>query len=249
MANNKVLDYVFQYMSNENKNNLEEYISNTLKRDYTDFREIDIMNILPELTEEEKYTLRDYISFESAQINAALRHIWSYEVNGNIENKPIFEEKGKKLVELINRKPTNTGNKKVYRGIDLNYFKQFGINSLSELTNLKNTYILDEGVVSTSVKEKSSFYKRDLGPNTNYNIEVIYHLPEEFNDGIFLGSKDLKLYEEAEDEYLINKFNLGYVFDVEVNEQEETAKVKVIMVPKKVYDDYYRHQEEININK
>lgn len=249
MTNNRVVNYVFKYMGDENKNNLEEYISKTLTREYTDFTEIDIMNITPELSEEEKIILRDYISYESAHINATLRHTWNYEANGNIENKTRYEEKGKKLVDLISKKPTNTGNKKVYRGIDINYFKQFGISSLEELFNLKNNYILDEGVVSTSVKEESCFYKRNLGPNTNYNIKVIYYLPEEFNDGIFLGSKDLKLYEESEDEYLINKYNLGYVFDVEINNQEQTAQLKVMMIPKKVYDDYYKNQEEINKSK
>ena len=242
MTNKKVVEYIFKNISKENMNDLDNFLFETTKRNYTDFSEFEILEILPSLTEEEKHYLIRYIGYDYSNINASLRNTWNYENNGHIDNKAEYDKIGKEIVKIIEKHPININNKKVYRGTDIGYFKDYDIKSLSELEKLKGTYMIDKGLVSTSIKEDECFFKKDFKTGNTNNIKIIYNLPEEFNDAIFLGTQDLKIQKDDEDELLINIFNLGYISDVIIN-NDDTATINVVMIPKKIYDDYYKKEE------
>ena len=45
-------------------------------------------------------------------------------------------------------------------------------------------------------------------------------------------------YSESQKEYLINNYNLAKVTSITIND-DNTAHITAIMIPKMIYDDYY----------
>ena len=75
----------------------------------------------------------------------------------------------------------------------------------------------------------------------NYNVEIIYLIPEEFQDGIYLNDGDT--YSINQNEYLINRGNLAKISAVKIN-SDGTAQMIATMIPKKIYDEYYDNLEK-----
>ena len=65
-----------------------------------------------------------------------------------------------------------------------------------------------------------------------------YDVPRDFNDGVYLKNNDLS-YSVSQNEFLINSESLGYVYDVLLN--EDSAILKVKLIPKRVYRKDYRN--------
>ena len=75
--------------------------------------------------------------------------------------------------------------------------------------------------------------------NKKYNVMIEYMIPQEFTDGIYIGNNTSFSYHPHEQEYLINAGNLSMVTSVVIND-DDTAKIQAIMIPKSLYDDYYK---------
>ena len=243
---------LFRFISEQNKEYIDEYFLSSITRDYKEYINIDYINNDSIYTIEELETIRKYSGYNYQHINNALRNTWNYEQNGNIQRKNKFLNDGKRLAEIITNKPTNLGNVKTYRGVNISYFKEYEINNIEELINLKGQFLLDKGFVSTSLNEETCFFKKENDLGMNYNVKITYLIPEEFEDGIFLHGD--MCYNEEQNEYLINTSNIAKVVDVKINEND-TAHITAMMIPKIIYDEYYANlstnktkQNKITIN-
>lgn len=201
---------------------------------------------------EEIDKVRYYTGIAYKDINSILRGNWNYETNGM-----LTEEKRKKNVELANdlsRIISNTtnipANIKTYRGVGLYSFKDYGINSIEELSQLKGQYYFDSGFASTSLIRERSFFDRLLEYHDDCNIEIEYLIPEESNDGIPLLTDELS-YSKVQSEYLINKENLSKIVDVKISLDGTKAYLKAILVPQKIWNLSYnnKNQQESTIRR
>ena len=113
---------------------------------------------------------------------------------------------------------------------------------LVDLKNLEGKFMYDAGFVSTSLLPQQSFFGKDIEKGKNYNIMIEYMVPQDFTDGIYIGNNASFSYHPHEQEYLINAGNISRVTSVKVNE-DDTAKICAIVIPKFLYDDYYKGKE------
>ena len=111
----------FRFISEENKKYIEEYYLSSITRDYKNY-DSNIENQF--YTNEELEIIKRYSGYNYKHINNALRDTWNYEENGKL-NKDDFLDEGRKLSEIITKKPTNLGNIKTYRGVNISYFREY----------------------------------------------------------------------------------------------------------------------------
>lgn len=228
---------VFRWIDEEHKNNISEFITDSLYKGYYQVEDNDFIN--GNINYDDCSFLREYSGFNYKHINNALRGIWNYEENGHIDNRERFIEDGRRVFNIIENNPSYVDKDfRVYRGVTLSYFKEYGINNLEDLVNMKGQFMYDSGFVSTSINLEDSFFQKDNELGLNYNVMINYLMPAYFDDGIFLYGD--MTYSGYEKEYLINKGNLSYVTDVKISE-DGTANIIAIMVPKKIYDNGYEN--------
>lgn len=232
---------IFGWLSTERRNALDSFCSECGKREYTKFTDLEnaLMFIpLPVLNDEDKLALSHYSGFSYFSLNRAIKGKWNYEENGHIS---LFEERKRQAEELskaISNNQSSVGNIKVYRGVPLKYFRDYGINTIDDLESLEGNYLLDEGFVSTSLVEEECFYRKNPGNGVNYNVMIEYLIPEEFTDGICNVGESHFI---NESEYLINTWSLAEVTSVKCD-GEDRAIIQALLVPKKVYDEYYARE-------
>lgn len=239
IGTNKIVNSYLRMISPEDKMNLDYYFFEMINKSYNQVdSDIDVRRLLTNemLSDEESSYIMTYSSFRHEAINAALRGTWSYEQQGN-EDINKYREIGEKVKSIISNNPTILSDDiVVYRGVNLDYFKQYGICDLEELELLQGQYMLDQGLVSTSLKVENSFYRKNYTGRVN-NVLIEYMIPKEFCDGRLLDC--MTTYRPEEKEYLINASNLGRVSSVVIN-KDNTAEVRVGIIPKELYDDYYK---------
>lgn len=239
---------VFRWINDEHKNNIIEFIRDGMTKGYYQVEDNDFVN--GDINYEDCSFLREYSGFNYKHINNALRGIWNYEENGHIKNKDEFINDGRRVFDIIENNPSYVDKDfRVYRGVTLSYFDEYKLNEdktkkneIKDLVKMKGQFMYDSAFVSTSINLKDSFFKKENELGLNYNVLINYLMPADFDDGIFL-TGDMS-YSNGQKEYLINKGNLSYVTDVKINE-DGTAYITAIMVPKKVYDpgyDNYRNE-------
>lgn len=248
IGNNEYVERILHYIREEDKTNIDYFYLESFNREFKKINdEADIAMLLTEdsLSYGESQLLLNYSGFNYKHINAVLRGTWNYEENGDISKSQEFRDIANKLQHVIMEKPTNLNdNITVFRGVNLSYFKQYGIESVEDLKNLEGKYMLDRGFVSTSVKEDKCFFEQENDLGLKYNVKIEYMVPHEFKDGIYLNGN--MSYSPGQQEFLINAANLSRVSSVTINE-EGTAIVKATIIPKELYDDYYKNREnEIN---
>ena len=245
VGTNKTVEQTLRYMTPDDRENLEYFCASKLSEDYQILdNESKRQALLEEatLTQDEKETLLNYSGFNYKHINAALRNNWNYELNGNSANQEEYRKIGFSIVELIRQKKTGLKENIItYRGVDLSYFKDYGITSLDELQSLEGNFLLDSGLVSTSLEEKTSYFKKENDLGLNYNIKIEYMVPQEFKDGIYLTGN--ASYNPEQQEFLINASNLSKVNSVTIN-PDNTAVIKTTLIPKEIYDSYYRENKK-----
>ena len=227
---------MMRYISDERQNAMGSFCSEVNDRDYREFSdpELALMSIdQPPLTGEDADVFLNYSGYNFRHINNAARGRWNYEENGSLD-KSQFESIASRMKKCIDENQSSVGNIKVFRGVTLDYFRDYGIHSLDEMDALRGQMLLDKGFVSTSLVEDRCFYKMDNDLGLNYNVKIEYSLPEEFTDGICLSSLT---YSPGQCEYLINAWNMAKVVDV--IRDGDGVIVKATLVPKKVYDEYY----------
>ena len=229
---------IMRYISDERQNMIGSFCGECKDREYQSFvdPEMALMSIpQPSLVGDDADIFVNYSGYNFRHINNAMRGRWNYEENGNLD-KRSFEEIGNRMKSVIDNNQYSIGNTKLFRGVTVDYFRDYGIHSLEEMDSLRGQMLLDKGFVSTSLVEDRCFYKMDNELGLNYNVKIEYLVPEEFTDGICLSSLT---YSPGQCEYLINAWNMVKVVDV-VHDGDGVI-VKACLVPKKVYDEYYSY--------
>jgi len=227
---------IMRYISPERQNMIGSFCGESVDRQYRTFSdpELALMSInQPSLVGEDADVFLNYSGYNFRNINNAARGRWNYEENGNAD-KAQFEQIASRMKNAIDQNQSSIGNTKLFRGVTLDYFRDYGIHSLEDMDALKGQMLLDKGFVSTSLVEDRCFYKMDNDLGLNYNVKIEYLVPEEFTDGICLSSLT---YSPGQCEYLINAWNMAKVVDV-IHDGDGVI-VKACLVPKKVYDEYY----------
>lgn len=232
---------VFRLLDTDEVNNISMFSSACSDRDFRTFKDSDIALIHCDrggYSEEVKDVFNNYSGFNYRRINASARGKWNYEKHGHSKERDRFDKIAMDLRDAIDENQRSIGNVKVFRGVPLSYFSDYGISSLDELESLKGKFLLDRGFVSTSLVEGDCYYKKENELGLNYNVKIEYLVPEEFEDGVSIGNVS---YSPGQNEYLINAWNIASVCDVRMD-GEDGAVVTALLVPKKVYDKAYRHE-------
>ena len=235
---------VFRWISDERLGMLDSYCSDCAKREYTKFDSLDQAFVsleYPKISDNDREALEHYSGFSHFSLNRAAKGTWSYEDNGNMEMHNTYNQYVEEMCGAIENNQSSIGNVRVYRGVPIKYFREYGISSIDDLEMLNGQYLLDRGFVSTSLVEDECFYRKDPKNGVNYNVMIEYLVPEEFTDGIIMGG--VSHYEE-EGEYLINVWNMAQVTGVR-KESDDRAVVQAMLVPKRVYDESYDIKAEL----
>ena len=66
-------------------------------------------------------------------------------------------------------------------------------------------------------------------------IEIEYLIPENSCDGIPLINDDFS-YSKSQNEYIINQFSLFKVIDILQDKENNTAHIKMMLIPKNIWD-------------
>ncbi len=238
MGVSKDVRRIMRYISPERQNMMGSFCGECMDRQYRTFNdpELALMSInQPALVGEDADVFLNYSGYNFRNINNAARGRWNYEENGNAD-KAQFEQIAARMKNAIDQNQSSIGNTKLYRGVTLDYFRDYGIHSLEDMDALKGQMLLDKGFVSTSLVEERCFYKMENDLGLNYNVKIEYLVPEEFTDGICLSSLT---YSPGQCEYLINAWNMAKVVDV-IHDGDGVI-VRACLVPKKVYDEYYSY--------
>ncbi len=232
---NKTVNTMFKFMNEDNQLAIMSYLNEVLNRDYINYTNAEQILMTPIFQNNRQSELLSiYSGWNYKHINNAIRGNWNYEENGNMDRLEEFLDIAEQIKDFINNHPTSIGNSLLYRGVNISYFKDYGISKVEELKELEGDYLLDKGFVSTSLLEKSSFYqkKNDLG--INYNVEIIYKVPEEFDDLAYIADSS---YNKEQYECLINTMNIAKVESVNID--GDNAVINTLLIPKKIYDPYY----------
>ena len=236
----KDLKTVFRFISEEDKNNISDFYDSCLSRQYREFDDIEMALMSTDYSNSYNTSVRDvfsdYSGFNYRRINASARGNWNYEKHGHIDEKIRFDEIANNLKIAIDENQKSIGNVKVFRGVPLNYFSEYGISSLEELESLNGGFLLDRGFVSTSLVDDACYYKKENELGLNYNVKIEYLVPEEFGDGVSISNLS---YSPGQCEYLINSWNLAKVVGVSMD-GNDGAVVSAMLIPKHVYDKGYR---------
>lgn len=243
IASNKYVESILRLISEEDKENMEYFYFESLTREYKKIDSAtDITSLLTpvEISYEEADILLNYSGFNYKHINAVLRNTWNYEENGDVSKIDSYRAVAYRLNEIIQNHPTVLNDNIItYRGVDISYFKEYGIESLDDLKTLEGSYMLDRGFVSTSIQEEKCFFKKDNDLGLNYNVKIEYMIPQEFGDGMLLGTTTS--YSPNQHEFLINSANLAKISSVIISD-DNTAIVRASLIPKELYDNYYRNK-------
>lgn len=206
----------------------------SLKDNQTPDFEEDIIDFFKETTHIDIEDIRRYTGYDYKSINAVLRDNWTYEENGIKTEKKTNELRklSERISSLIEKFSSTKSQFKTYRGTTIREFKKYGINTLEDLLSLTNQYLYDTGFTSTSLQEDTSYFKKTV--HEEYcNIEIIYIIPENSNDGIPLLNDQLS-YSKNLNEYLLDRCTLSKVLGVKI--EGNTAVITTVLIPKHIWD-------------
>lgn len=236
----KDLKMVFRFIGDDDKENINVFYDGCLSRQYKEFDDLEMALMSTDFSDsynrKDKEVFSNYSGFNYRRINACARGTWNYEKHGHIDEKMRYDQMTEDLKMAIETNQKSIGNVKVFRGVPLSYFSEYGISTLEELENLNGGFLLDKGFVSTSLVDEACYYKKDNELGLDYNVKIEYLVPEEFGDGVSISNLS---YSPGQCEYLINAWNLAKVVDVKMD-QNDGAIVSAMLVPKYVYDKGYR---------
>ena len=198
-----------------------------------DFTE-DIDDFYKEITHIDVEDIRRYTGYDYKFINAVLRDNWTYEENGLKTEKKTKEmrELSDRISSLMTKFSKTKQQFKTYRGTTLKEFRKYGVDTLEDLLCLKDQYLYDTGFTSTSLEEETSYFKKTIHDEV-CNIEVIYIIPKDSNDGIPLLTDQLS-YSKNLNEYLLDRCTLSKVLGVRI--EGNTAVITTVLIPKHIWD-------------
>lgn len=196
------------------------------------------------LSLEDCMAIRSYTGYQFKNINAVLRNNWSYQECGLLtdEIKNKYQILAQEIECLVDKFPSLEMDVKTYRGVELNAFKKFEVNSLNDLEFMKNKYMYEEGFISTSIIKSNSYFNKNFENGKNYNVEIKYLIPKEGEDGALLTDDNLS-YSTGQMEYLINKGSLVKILDVKINTESNQAQLIALLIPKKIWS--YQNEKEV----
>lgn len=241
-----ITKYLFHYLEDGKEEELELFVGDALTQEYTELHtEEEVSQLFGEmaskftssLTYEDTLNLRSYTGFSHKEINALLRDNWNYEQHGLLTNekRKEYTEIGQEVEKILFKFPSLDRNIKVYRGVTLAQFRPYGIQSLEELIHMEGKYFYDSGFSSTSLIRERSLYNTKAFQIGNRNIEIEYLIPESCHDGALLLNETTSHY-KTETEYLINSSSLIKIVSVDIDKEKNTAFLRAILVPKKIWD-------------
>lgn len=229
-----------------------EFLRDALAKDYQEFSantpEYDqFTNSYAELLDSTldyptKSAIHEYSGNGYKAMNQVARGFWDYEVLGKKTPEAFAHAQAlnEKLHSTILSAPSPDIDFVTYRGTDLNTFRGYNANSISELKNLQNQFFLETGFCSTSLLQNQSFTNTnfDADMHKNHNIEIKYLIPKDSQECIGLLTHDLSQYPD-ENEFLINQDSLSYISKVEVAPDQSSAKLEMTLIPRHIYDPAY----------
>lgn len=250
--------YILNYIGTKKVEEINAYIAKVLNEDIKVFassNEIkeafnEFLNIFYERTStEERRNIQNYTGLSFRKVNSYLRGVWDYEKNGRLtdEIKEEASELASNLRRVLLKTPVLPFNMLVYRGVGIETFYSYGITKIEDLIYLKDRFMYESGFTSTSLLRSNSFYENKPEWGSICNIEIECLVPSESEDGLPLIDSVMS-YSENQLEFLINSSSLFKVIDVEINKEQNTAKLKTILIPQKLWNplDY---EMERNQNK
>lgn len=240
IGTSKDIKRLFRFLAEDDKESIDSFVGNHSFSEYREFSDLEQALMCTDNTSLYSQEVRDvflnYSGFNYRRINASARDTWNYEEHGHINEKTKFDIVANDLKRAIDENQHSVGNIRVFRGVPLSYFSEYGITSLEEIKDLEGGFLLDKGFVSTSLVDEACYYKKENELGLNYNVKVEYLVPEEFGDGVSISNIS---YSPGQCEYLINSWNLAKVMSVRMD-GDDGAIVSAMLIPKHVYDKGYR---------
>lgn len=247
---------VLNYIGKEKIEEVENYIKKVLGEECLIFQNREeIENVLSlltkeysdKLTEKEKNAIIDYTGLGFRRVNPILRGYWDYEKSGKLteEVKKDAYNLAESMHKVLIKAPTIPFNFTAYRGVGIRAFYPFNITNINDLSYLTDKFIYEPGFTSTSMIRQTSFFAKEPEWGDNCNIEIECIVPAESDDGIALINESLCL-STTQNEFLINSGSLFKVINVEVDKEQNKAKIKMILIPEKIWNplDYEMERKE-----
>ncbi len=252
---NNNTNYALRYIGEKRLQEIETYIKEIILKESITFKskeEIEkyfdafLEEFYKKTSNEERDGILSYTSLKFRKVNDILRGVWNYEKNGKLteEIKSETNNLANSLRRVLLKAPVLPFNMKVYRGVGISSFYSYGITKLEDLIFLKDKYMYEEGFTSTSLLRTNSFYAKQPEWGSICNIEIKCTIPEYSEDGVALIDSSIS-YSESQLEFLINSSSLFKVIDVEVNKSENTARIKTILIPQKLWNPLDYEMERI----
>lgn len=246
VGESRVTNSFLRMLDDEIKNQIDVYVADVCSRNFTVINSTEEINnifekslniFLDVLTYEELLSLRSYTGYNFKNINAVLRNNWTYDNNGILDSRKNreYRELAIEIENIINKFVIPNINFIVFRGTTIDSFSSYNINELSQLKNLKDRFLYEQGFTSTSLMEESSYINKKLDDGRLCNVGIRYLIPSECEDGALLISNDTS-YSMNQNEFLLTSGSLSKVIDVNIDENAKSAILTVVFIPKKIYD-------------
>lgn len=245
---NRIVNSVLRMIGEEQMTNIDEYTDTIMSNGFKSFKTreelLEFFNLsVSGVSIKDIENIRYYTGTSFRNINAVLRNNWNYEMNGL-----LTDEKKSELLKLSNEINESIDNVsmelstgiKVYRGVSLSTFKDYGISNISDLKNLVGQYIYERGFTSTSLIRDKSFFDKDLEWGEKCNIEIEYYIPQGFEEGVPLITDELS-YSKDQSEFLISSGTLTRIVDVVISDDGKVY-ITAVIIPKKIWDKSYTEQ-------
>lgn len=246
---NRIVNSVLRMIGDDQMTSIDEYTNSVMSNSFKSFKsDEELLDFFKDyISSNNKETdienIRYYTGIRFRDINAVLRNYWDYDKNGLLteEKKSELINLSREINESINSVsvglPTGI---KVYRGVSLNAFKDYGVSSISDLKSMVGQYIYERGFTSTSLIRNKSFFDRNLEWGEDCNIEIEYYIPQGFEEGVPLITDELS-YSKSQSEFLINSGTLTRIVDVMISDDGK-AYITAVIIPKKIWDKSYIEQ-------
>lgn len=219
-----------------------EYEEFSPNASYAEFAEAYSASVEEVLDPSDQAALKSYSGLGYKAINQVARGFWDYDILGRQTPEKLEEAHAAiaRISHAISSAPSPDINFTTFRGTNLDSFRDYGINSLSDLTNLENQLFLETGFSSTSFISDHSFANRTFDDplRKSCDITIKYHVPADSHEGVGLLSDHLS-YSPQQNEFLINRDSLSYISKVEVAPDQSSAKLEMTLIPRHIYDPAY----------
>jgi tetratricopeptide (TPR) repeat protein len=250
-SKNRICRFYADALSSEGERKalVREYLNDALNREYDDYESLkDFNKANPEYVDQlfsglsytEQETLKRYTGFNYRAWNTYLRKGWIYDEHGayNEARKRDYEEDIAKMDKLIESSPKAESDFYAYRGVNIEAFRDYGVQTVEELSKLKGQFYLERGFTSTAISLDQSFIGREEFDDVRRkpcNVGIRYMIPKGTNEGVVIPRGSLS-YSHSTDEYVLHSSALSYIDNVEVSEDGESAAVSCVVIPREYYD-------------